>query len=281
MIDVIALYIWSILGGTLIGVSLSVLGVHMASRGRSLQVLNSAQGAELGTLSALVIGSAVGFGIESSSPWFGLIGAAGGALLFGFMSRLGSVVTSSSRTPLLLSIWVFLVASTQLTIALHPRLESHFTRMLMGDLTTLSDLEAQWVCALGCAFLLWLRNGRKGMIKRTFDSAVLRLKHLHGSKPEEILILTLIALSTWAFGFLFTSAALLIPSSLLAVRPQKTTSKHIIVTACTALTAIPTGFILSLTGLNTPTTPSVVVSLVACCLIVLIFVDMKKRFNYR
>lgn len=281
MFDLIAIYVWSIVGGTLLGVSLAVVGVHMASRGRSLQVLNSAQGAELGTLSALLLGFAIGRGIESASPWLGLLGATGGALLFGFISRIASAVTTSSRSPLLLAIWVFLVASTQLAIALHPRLESHFTRMLMGDLTTLSNLEAQLICVFGCTLLLWLKVGRKGMIRRTFDSAVLRIRHLPGSALEEILILTLIALSTWAFGFLFTCGALLIPSSILSFIPQKTASKHVAGTAGIALATIPTGFILSLTGLNIPTTPSVVVSLVIGSLVALIFIDTKRRFHYR
>ena len=50
MVEIFKLFAWPLLAGTLLGVALSVVGVHLAGRSRTVQVLNSAQGAELGVL---------------------------------------------------------------------------------------------------------------------------------------------------------------------------------------------------------------------------------------
>jgi ABC-type Mn2+/Zn2+ transport system permease subunit len=279
MVEIFKLFAWPLLAGTLLGVALSVVGVHLAGRSRTVQVLNSAQGAELGSLLVIFFGLTAGAEIESLSPLHSLLGAAGGALLFGFLSQFITSANQSSRTPLLLSLWIFLVAATQLSIALNPILEAHFSRMLLGDLTTLSNSESKWISVLTCAALLFIAKNHNSMLKRTFDSAIFRVKRALITGGEDVFILGLIALCTWAFGFLYTCAVLFIPTSLLSVGSLKNSARHFGTAACATFIAIPVGFMVSLTGQNIPTTPSVVVALFVVSFLALFVLDLKKRSN--
>lgn len=281
MFTTLELFAWQLLCGSLLGVSLAIVGIHFAGRSRTLQVFNSAQGAELGSLLIALLSLTMASGVESITPLYALLGATGGAVLFGWLAHLTLTPNQSSRTPLLLTLWILLLAATQLAIAMHPLLESHFTKMLLGDLTTLTNFEAQLVTLCACAALVYLSRKNRTMLKFTFDSAIFRTKKSLQLKTEDLFSIILLAFSVWAFGFLFTCAVLFIPTSILSLAQWKNSNQYLITLVFVTLFALPTGFLISLAGEGLPTTPCVVVSLVTFSLLTTIFLDIKKRQHYR
>jgi ABC-type Mn2+/Zn2+ transport system permease subunit len=262
MFDAVELYIWPICGGTLIGCVLTIVGVHLSARGRTLQTLCVSQGAELGALTSVLIGLLSGSSFESLTGGGEVFGALVGSLLCGVLARLVGRVRQSSRTTALFVLWLTLVAFMYLAISVHPLLESHFARVFLGDVSTMTDKDGQWTAGLGVAAFLWCLLSEKRLTRRTFDIAVFRQKLAAESSFDEFILLSITAVSTWSMGFLFSCACLFVPTVIHAAAGQQSSRSHHILCVCSALFAVPFGFVGSLMGTQLPTVPLITLTLV-------------------
>ena len=256
--------------------ALAAAGAHLATRQRTLQSLCLAQGAELGALASVLVVQFTHASFAEAQTWWSLTGGLVGAHLMGELATRLEGARTSSRTPRLFSIWIILVASTHLAVASHPALESHLTRVFLGDLATLLDSEALVLALLGILSLSVLLLARKAIGRRTFDSSALGLTH-HRAAPLELVPFVLLpAVSTWAAGFLFTCACLFVPTSFLK-REGDSSFKSVLMCAGVAFLCGPIGLFASLRSESLPTVPTIVGCLTAACVGIGIFRSFQKR----
>jgi ABC-type Mn2+/Zn2+ transport system permease subunit len=256
------LYAWPIFGATILACVLALVGAHLGSRGQTLQTLCVSQGAELGGLTSILVGLLAGASFESLPPGSEVFGALTGALVCGVLARVVGRVRQSSRTTTLFVLWLSLVACMYLAIALHPLLESHFARIFLGDVSTMTSFEGRWTAGLGCIALLWCVLSEKRLTRLTFDIAVFRQTNSRESRFDDLLLLAITAFSTWSMGFLFSCACLFIPTAVIAAFGHQTSRQHHLLCAASALSAVPFGFLGSLAGNHIPTVPLITLVLV-------------------
>jgi len=255
----LSLYAWTIAGGTALGCALAIAGCHLATRGRTLQALCVSQGAELGALASVLWVLLQGEHLEDASAWMSLIGAIGGAALCGMLAKQSNKVRASSRTSFIFTLWLLLLSATHLSVALHPLLESHLSRVFLGDLATVSNQEALFAFIFALGILIYFSAAQSAILRRSFDAAVLMRKEMRDSWQEELVFLLLAAFSTWSMGFLFTCACLFIPTSILGAFAMTNALKHVLYCALIPLIAVPPAIAISLGEGNIPTVPAVAV----------------------
>lgn len=271
--DILNSYGLSILGVTLLACALAIIGVHLAARSRTLQTLSVSQGAELGSLAAVLYLLSVGHHIEDVPVLFGIFGAIVGAFFCGSLTKLVSRVRSSSRPTALFSFWIFLVCVSHLIVSLHPLLENHFSRIFLGDITTLTNIESILTGAFGLCSMIFLFFRSRTMLRSSFDLSVFKKLNRRFSW-EDVFFIVVCSFSTWAAGFLFTCVCLFLPTVLFSISNQLTGLRHILMCFLVALVAVPAGFIFSLTTVPWPTVPLIalfVFGLSLCSILLFLF----------
>ena len=260
--DALLTYGWAVAGATLLGCALAWMGAHVVTRGESLQTLCVSQGAELGILSSIIIVLFAGGSVVGMPPWVGFLGAILGACLCGVAARAAEVVRLSSRTSVLFSFWLILLSGTQVLVALHPLLESHYSGAFLGDLTTLADSQARVVVALAVVLLIWIRVFGRSLAMGSFDCAVLHLGAPKSLLSQGGVFLVSSAIATWSMGFLFTCACLFLPTSLMSILVSSSARFHVLVCSVVAGVSVPLGFLLSVAHGRIPTVPTIALVLV-------------------
>lgn len=260
-LETVTVYAWTFPVLAVLAASLSYCGVHLAARQKNLLSLNMAQGAELGTLLSI---AALYFSEHSESSGemsVGLIGAIGGAFLFGWLATLFQGKFGESGSNSLLTFWLIVFSGTQLLVALHPALEIHHSRVFVGDVSTLGFEECLFVTgiALIISIFLWLR--RDTVLRSTFSGEVLGYSMASARWRDEILFILLTAVSTWAAGFLMTCAFLFIPTTVRSMAGVVGARKHIRACVLLSFIAAPAGFALSLSHTGLPSVPIICLTL--------------------
>ena len=279
-------FLWTFVASVLLAGSLAAAGAHLATRQLSLNSLCLAQGAEVGALASVFFAYLTHDALDRGETWVGLGGSLIGALIAGgFASRL-SAGQSSSRTPRLFTFWIVLIAATHLAVAMHPALESHLARVFLGDLGTLTDPESQTISVLSACALLILIFAHSSIAQATFDTVALgkATRHSSGSNGFMHLLcatlpfLVLPAVSTWGAGFLFTCAALFLPTTLLS-SDSDSSKQHIALCVTVSAISAPIGLFIALTGEKISTVPAMIVSILCGCLVVKMYREVKTRLR--
>jgi len=277
VIELLAIYAWTFPVVGLMGALLAFCGAHLATQGRTLQSLSIAQGAELGSLVLMIVlFSSVASEIELAS-WIGIPGAVGFAFFCGFLAEKILLLNLGSRSTLLFSLWIILLAATQLLVALHPALESHFSRVAVGDIATLTRSESQiltliLICLGGIVF-----GKRNQYLYVSFADAVLGVRSNGLGFKIPLLLVFLPALGTWAMGFLYTCAAMFIPTTLLSLSVRAGAREHIFRCCLVGLLAPLIGLYLSLHYFSGVPTAPILILVCAITTIGVVIVDSLKR----
>jgi ABC-type Mn2+/Zn2+ transport system permease subunit len=270
-LEALLTYGWALVGATLLGCALAWIGAHVVTRGATIQALCVSQGAELGILVAIVLVLFSGGTMEGAPSWAGFLGAILGACLCGGLAGAAERVRLSSRTVVLFGFWLVLVSGTQVLVALHPLLESHYSGAFLGDLTTLGDRQAKLVIIFSGVFLIWLVSCGRSLATASFDCAVLLMTRTRTHLSQSLVFLLASAFATWSMGFLFTCACLFLPTSLMSVLVPSSARVHVLLCTIVAAVAVPLGFVLSVLHGSLPTVPTIAVIVIVVASITWIF----------
>jgi hypothetical protein len=147
--------------------------------------------------------------------------------------------------------------------ALFPALENHMTQVYFGDLATLTTFDAKLtlgISGIAClaSVLLWKGLARQSFELATFGEGFLNRVALRERALFSLGALTLVCFSVQLVGFLFTVAALFLPTTLLTFLGRGGLRLHLGLCALLAGAGALSGFLLSLHYTRLPTVPSIV-----------------------
>jgi hypothetical protein len=282
VIDILALYLWTFPFLALMTALLAFCGAHLATRGRTVQTLSIAQGAELGSLAFMIF--SISMDPESIEPnsWRGIPGAVGFAFLAGLLAEKLSIVKVGSRSTLLFTLWIVLSASSLMLVALHPALESHFSRVTIGDVATLSRSDSQILSLALFVFGIYLFLRRSHYLHQSFADAILGSRFRSSIPNNSLFLVILPALSTWSLGFMYTCAALFIPTTILSLSSRVGARLHIFRCCFVGLVAAPLSLLVALVLLpGQPTAPILVLGLLLAAGLVLFSDSLLLRISSR
>jgi ABC-type Mn2+/Zn2+ transport system permease subunit len=265
MFDTMDPFFLPVVASALAAGALAMSGAHLAARQRTLHSLCLAQGAEMGALLGALITLAHSHALDETHNWWGLSGSLAGSIVAGLVAIQMSQTRPSSRTVSLFSAWIAFIAITHLSVAAHPQLESHLSRVFLGDFATLPNAHALVLAVFSLVVLCLFFAYQKTFVRNTFDNAVLGLILQRKTRAFELLPFYLLpAFSTWAAGFLFTCAFLFVPTTLMASE-NKSSTQSIKIGALVAMISAPLGMQTSLHITNLPTVPTMIFTLVCTC----------------
>lgn len=262
-----SLYQWTLAGGIVAAVALSLLGAHLAARDRAMQTLCVGQGAMVGVLLALGFAGEAEVAASHLIPFFAALIASSATFLF--TDRLVAKQTASRNTSFAYT-FAFLLASGYLIGSLFPALESHLAQIYFGDLATLTVFESLATLVTSLVFLVALISFWRPLSRQSFECAIFGDSVATRKAPYQMvafkaLTLVMLCISVQFLGFLFTISLLFLPTGILALSQRKGLGIHLIL--CGVLSGISAlaGFSLSLLQTRLPTVPTIVVMLTATC----------------
>ncbi|MCB0417178.1 MAG: metal ABC transporter permease [Bdellovibrionales bacterium] len=255
MLELLAIYKYTILAGAVLAPALALLGCQLAARDRAVQTLCVAQGATLGVLFG--IGVLHYSNVPESSVHYSTI-------LSGFLVSIltfyaGNRLVShrlSSRNSYYTALFVTLLAAASLVSAIFPALETHLAQVFFGDLATLTDRDSAISFAVGCLALVWLVRSWRTMVDDSFSLMILRLPR--SERCFNLLSLLLLCFSVQFVGFLFTAACLFVPTTMLGLARSIRLREHLALSAVLASLSVGIGFAFSLWQTHLPTVPTIV-----------------------
>jgi zinc/manganese transport system permease protein/iron/zinc/copper transport system permease protein len=276
MIQIFALYKWTLLAGSVHAAALALLGCHLAARDRAMQTVCVSQGAMLGVLFAIGIGAI--FGIEMVGEHSELRAHAipllasmlcSGAVFY--LTQKMSARRMVSKNTIFASIFAVLLASSYFVTGIFPGLESHMAQAYFGDLATATQVDSIIMLFLGLAGVLILTRFWKPIANQTFELAVFGDNTASSSRRRWSWIFDLLALITLSFsvqfvGFLFTISCLFLPTTVTSSSHTKGLTRHLTLCAAIAAAGAAGGFSLSLMFTRLSTVPSVVLITLALAL---------------
>lgn len=281
MAEMIVLYRSTIIAGAVMAAALALLGIQLAARDRAMQTVCVGQGASVGVI--------LGMGVLH---WFDLHHTL--VSLLPFLTGLGiSVLTylvsdrlvarrMASRNTVFAFIFSVLVAMVHLMGSLFPGLEMHLTQIYFGDLATLTEQDSHVATALGLIAICFFLAGQKPITLFSFDSHLVgegrvltRANFFNRAFPW--VAIALVCLSVQFLGFLFTTAALFVPTAMLSFFPSKGLRRHVYLSFASASTAALVGFVVSLKFTRLPTVPTVVAAL----FVILLWLYLSERLAKR
>lgn len=264
--ELIRLYGWAIVGGTLAALMLGLLGCWLAARDRAMQTLCLGQGATLGVLVGL--GLVPILGVEGELSHFVPFAV---AFTFSFLTYAVSERfvrgRGASKNTLYSFLYGVLLALAYLVSALFPALESHMAQVFFGDLATLNDHDAFKIIALSVAGLGTLSYRWRAFSNQAFEAIILgserRERVRWGRRLFGMVSFASICFSVQYLGFLFTVACLFVPTSILVLSRLRGLRPHLICSSAIAAVATLLGFALSLEMTRLPTVPTIVILMLA------------------
>lgn len=257
MIEMLGLYVWTILAGVLAAPALALLGTHLATRDRAMQTLCVGQGAMVGVLCG------IGFLHRFEGTIVFTFGPFGSALLFSSLTYVATDVLvahrTASRNTMFAFVFALLLATGYLVGSLFPALESHMAQIYFGDLATLTEINSQVTIVMSLICIGFLVVFAKQISNQSFEHAIFgRSEPSRSARAFQLVSLAMLCLSVQFVGFLFTVAMLFLPTALLTFVSRRGLIRHFF--ACVFVSAFGTavGFTLSLYYTRLPTVPAIV-----------------------
>lgn len=281
MTELLPLYLWTIPAGALFGAALALLGCQIAARERVVQTFCVSQGAIVGVLIALGMGTL----LDHSDPEFHavpfIVSVLTSTAVFA-VSESFARQEKTSKSTVFASIFTFLLAGSYLISVIFPALERHMANVFFGDLATLTEFDSKITLILGGVTLLGLIRFWKPISNRSFEIAVYGETATGVQKRQDVvylgLALVLLCYAVQFLGFLFTMAMLFLPTTILTGVAQKGLRLHLILCIAVALTGVVAGFLLSLYFTQLPTVPMVTLAVVISALTVIALSRLRRRF---
>lgn len=262
MIALLEIYWLNILLGTATASVLAVYGAHVVARGRAVESLAIGQSATVGVLLGAWL---TGGGHESGwahliCPTFGVLIALCSQRAVAHMQ--GKFISAPSAP--FVCLFVLMLAAAYLLTSVLPGLESHLAQAFFGDLVTLSGLELGLTATVMILSAILFFLFSKDFLLGSFMCVVFADNANSLRKADrifELVTLSLIAVSIFTLGLLFTLAALLLPTTILVALGSEKMSfrNHFIGIAISASLGALLGFIASLHWDRLPTVPTIVI----------------------
>lgn len=261
MMELLALYTWTLIAGVLAAPVLALLGIQLATRDRSMQTLCVGQGALVGVL--------LGLGLlhQWEDTWIGSIGPFFSAVLVSALTFVGTDILVSkrmaSKNTLFTFVFALLLAMGNLVSAVFAALESHMAQIYFGDLATLSILNSKIVIGASIVSLSILVLGFRSISNRSFELAIYGGTADNQKSDRSLVLFKLLTLIVLCFsvqfvGFLYTIALLFLPTAILSFLKNKQLKVHAVLCAVTSALSVLIGFSLSLKFTRLPTVPTIV-----------------------
>lgn len=271
MLELLLVYKWTLLGGSLSAGALALIGCQLASRGQATQTLAVGQAASLGVSLGLVIAHALGGHEHEAASWQHAIPTVAGVMFAAAAYAVAEAFVPArwgSRDAYHVGLLTILMSLTYGVIAIAPGLESHVAASYFGDVSVATDAEAIATAALGllAGGYVWLRW--RLILSWSFDSAVFAV-HVTDSRTASaqrgflVLSLASIAASVQVLGILFTVACLFLPVLFLSRSRASGAGLRARLVGAAALGTF-VGFVASLASGRLPTTPTIVVCVALC-----------------
>jgi len=147
MIEMILLYRTTLVAGMAMAGALSLLGMQLAARDRSMQTVCVGQGASVGVIFGLGIFHYLAISEETPLLPF-ITGIIFSMLTVWVTDRLVERKLSSKNT-IFAFVFALLIASGHLLGSLFPGLETHLTQIYFGDLSTLTEGNSRVAALVG------------------------------------------------------------------------------------------------------------------------------------
>jgi zinc/manganese transport system permease protein/iron/zinc/copper transport system permease protein len=264
MLELVLIYKWSIVAGSIVAACLAIVGAQLSARNQALSSLVTSQSSAFGITVGLSI--LASFHIHGLSFLPGLC-----AVLFALLSNNieKKLIKVNSQAPYSFHIALFsiLMALNYLLMNLVPSVESHVAASYIGDLTLSSDPESITIGIISILFLAyclkaWNFITRHSFNLSTYTSFLPSKKDLLHHKIFSIMSIIVIALSVQLMGLLFTLSALFLPITILS-HSKISLPRMPYVLAITAATSCTVGFSTSLVFEKFSTVPliSIVIAL--------------------
>ena len=280
MIELLLIYKWTIIVGSIAAVSLSLYGAQIVARDKSMQTLCIGQGAMLGVLCG--IGLSANFHMDEGSMFYEFSPPLLAILVSLFVGKYGLWLEKTNKaTPAswFIALFSLLLALNYLVSALFPGLESHMTQVFFGDLATLSSTDVTISGILSALMLALLVSSWKQTSNRSFEQAILSQtkRAIDRASLTDLVGFIFVCFSIQYHGFLFTIALLFIPTILMSLGTPSGLKSHLTRVAYSSFIATALGFISSLVYANLPTVPSIVVTLVGVSILFLALDSFSKK----
>lgn len=248
----LALYSFNILAGLFWGGYLSLLGPQLATRDKAMQILCAGQGAMLGVLLGLGLGSKYHFDhlLPITLGYFS-------AMACYFLSE-KIIQNKASKNTHLLFLFCILMALSYCITAFFPMLETHLSQVYFGDLTTLTNLDCIELIIIAIIGFGFFYRNFYSITNRSFEIAIF------GSSPKkdflfELFNLVTLSISIQHVGYLFTMGLLFIPTAILTYTKLVGFRLHYLLCLVLSILGIGIGFFVSLC---LPTFPTVSIILI-------------------
>lgn len=266
MLELLLIYKWSIISGVIVGSTLALVGAQLASRNESIKSFLLSQSAALGILIALMIEIIVAPEHQHELGLFpifmGFIIASVMFYIFDHFQKLNGRFKNSY----FLSIFVVFLAIESICIALVPNLDSHSKNSYIGDISLVTNIEAQFISVF--AFLCfvfvwkkWIQITHISFMKNTFDQYISSSDQKKLNSIFTFITIALITLSVELLGMLFTLSCLFIPIVVLSGKNIPIVKiKSLLSIAAT--TGVTTGILSSFSMMKLPTVPAITIFMV-------------------
>lgn len=266
MIELLLIYKWSIISGIIVGSTLALVGAQLASRNESIKSFLLSQAAALGILIALMIEMIIMPEHQHELGVFPMIlGFITASLMFYIFDHLKKL-NSRFKNSYFLSIYVVFLAIESICVALVPNLDSHSKNSYIGDISLVTNIEAQFISAFALIIFIfiwkkWLQVTHISFLKNTFD------QYIHSSQQKKLnryftfATIALITLSIELLGMLFTLSCLFIPIVILSGKNIPIIKIRSILTFAVTL-GVTSGVLASFGMMKLPTVPAITIFIV-------------------
>jgi ABC-type Mn2+/Zn2+ transport system permease subunit len=273
MIEALSVYAANLMASLMTSVALAIAGSLLASRSQSLQAFVTSQSALLGVTLGLatlhfVTGSVDGY------PMVPIAAAFATAMVFYLLGRKLCGLHQLKSNEILIALFLFSLSLSYILTAALPFLESHFSAAFLGDIATASQTSSLWLTVLSLiANIYFVLNLKRLTLQGfwlsgsgvTFDARLNVVFYL--------ICATLIVESTRIFGFLFTSASLVVAPLAVSLR-AKGLREFLLQSSALAVLSTLLGFLASLHWQGLSTSAAIVVAQVV---VALVFVRLRAK----
>jgi zinc/manganese transport system permease protein len=263
--EMIALYKWTLLGGTLAGAALALIGAQLAARNQAVQSLVVSQAASFGVTIALIFRTRFEdphSHINDILPL--LLGSVSTALFYGVCEFVVQKRWASRNTHFI-GIFGLLMALSYTVVSMVPSLESHMAAAYFGDLTVATDHETIIIACLAAAVLIVLVMDWRRISAWSFEAMTFgQFLPSRADRLANIAFLVggmlMISASVHILGLLFTLSCLFLP--IIVVSKMQSGFRGLAFRLILgAIAGILSGFVISLWQGSLPTVPTITITL--------------------
>ena len=249
-------YKFSLGMSVLSGGILPLIGHHLIIRGKVLEIFALAQLAFLGNLL-----------FHSYGEIFGLI-ASGIFLAVGKWLIDMLKVDSSSFRHIMISLYLFLMATQYLLVGIFPQWDMALRVGLFGNVVTATFFDNAIMTLFFTSFLLLYFYQSKDIARRSLDIGIFRKRN--NGRFDSLLFLVPLVGSLYGLGFLFTLSFVLLPGVLLGSNFDSQNKGLKVIALLSSLSALA-GLVCSILLESAGATSLQVVTLFSLCILVKIF----------